>query len=744
MKKILFLFSILLSANMIFAQSIGLKIGDVDITGLNPNDTVEIPIILTEITNGPLNEIWGWGFYFEADEAYLDWLGTPNAPAGGVSFYNPALPWSLGTFQMAQANNEMAWLGGDGGSAFEVGTMTLPITLATFRFKLVAVPPVLPHPIGWVGLADDANAGKDLGGWLKVGITEVYYNYYFENFPVSVWEDGSLFSGGVVPTPTDWTGAIDEDWGKPGNWTFGVPTGDPEQVVTINATGKAAPVIYGIVVAGTLNLVAGQLSIAPGGGLTTNGVFTNNGVLYMYNNDGTPGGEGKSGSYVNMLPNAGTGSFLYDRDVFCSGQAWNSNDPFGWHYISSPIAGFTTDNIPDYFVNAWNEPATGVDPDFPWVHYGYDPYVNPCLAWPTTPMLPLDAWSVNFDPAYPYPAICSGLPAGPGSVVPFTGPFTALNDGPYSAPATAAGGHAYAGWNFYGNPYAASLDPSLFTWAGFDNGTWGVAMWSEDCTAGNYIYSGLGNGYANFVGPTQGFFLLTTGATSFALTGAERVPTSAPSIYKDEVTNLVTLEASRDEISDVTYIRFMDDMEAGKDVADFPKLFSTAEGLAQIYTTALGEQLAINALPETPVVPMGFTSVTSGEYTISAIETSDFANVVLEDRFTGEQTDLLASSYTFTYTVNDDPDRFFVHFTPLGAPELSAASIQIWSNDHKIYVQAPEINGDIVVFNMMGQEVIRTEIEPGLNILPVSDVNTYYVVKVVSSDVARTGKVYVK
>ena len=46
-----------------------------------------------------------------------------------------------------------------------------------------------------------------------------------------------------------------------------------------------------------------------------------------------------------------------------------------------------------------------------------------------------------------------------------------------------------------------------------------------------------------------------------------------------------------------------------------------------------------DALPYTPIVPMGFTSVTSGEYTISAIEANDFSNVVLEDRFTGEQTD---------------------------------------------------------------------------------------------------------
>jgi len=545
------------------------------------------------------------------------------------------------------------------------------------------------------------------------------------------------------PVPTDWTGAVDENWEIEGNWTAGIPTGDFDQVVTIDATTKAAPVIYGSVVAGILNLIAGQLTIAPGGDLTTTGLFTNDGHLQMSN---------LLGVSASFWPQAGlattaAGTFQYDRDVFCSGQAWNSNDPFGWHYISSPIAGFTTDDIPDYFVNAWNEGATGVDPDFPWMHYGYDPYVNPCLAWPQTPMNPLDAWSVNFDPAYPYTATCgTSLPPGTGNIVEFGGLFTALNDNPagYSAPATAAGGHAYAGWNFYGNPYAASLDPALFNWTGFDNGTYGVAMWSEDCSVSNYIYSGLGNGYVNYVGPTQGFFMLTTGATTFALTGGERAHTSAASIYKDEVTNLLTLEAAGDGTSDVTYIRFMEDMEAGNDVADFPKLFSTSEGLAQIYTTALGEKLAINALPATLVVPMGFTSVTTGEYTISAIETSEFADVVLEDLVTGEQTDLLINSYTFNYTVNDDADRFLVHFTPLGIGDNLANSINIWSNDHKIYVQVPEITGDIVVFNMMGQEVIRTEIEPGLNIIPVNDRNSYYVVKVVSSDVARTGKVYVK
>ena len=54
------------------------------------------------------------------------------------------------------------------------------------------------------------------------------------------------------------------------------------------------------------------------------------------------------------------------------------------------------------------------------------------------------------------------------------------------------------------------------------------------------------------------------------------------------------------------------------------------------------------------------------------------------------------------------------------------------------------VTGDMVVYNMMGQEVIRTDIVSVETQIPVSDVNTYYVVKVISDSNAVTGKVYIK
>jgi hypothetical protein len=139
---------------------------------------------------------------------------------------------------------------------------------------------------------------------------------------------------------------------------------------------------------------------------------------------------------------------------------------------------------------------------------------------------------------------------------------------------------------------------------------------------------------------------------------------------------------------------------------------------------------------------MGFVANGAGTYTIEAIETSEFANVVLEDGLTFVQTDLLNGSYTFNYTEGEYP--FVIHFTPLGTPEHDANSINIWAANQTIYVQAPATNGDIVVYNMMGQEVVKTAIQPGLNVIPMENVNTYYIVKVLGSDITETGKVFIK
>jgi len=717
MKKLLIVLSFLLSANFMIAQSISLNLPEIDMTGKVPGDKIDIDIYIDAMT--PAAQIWGFQLFFNVPAGSLTWDGTINVPMPGVLYLNPLFGTTIGAFQMNFVNNQMGWLWGDGGSYVILDGQTFPVKIATLRFTYQN-PPLL-GPLSW-----QITKGVDNGGWMVKGKSDVYYNDFFESFPEQTYADGSMFipSGG---TPGLWTGAVDSDWFNPGNWDDGnVPP--PGINIEIPNVGKAAfPVIIGgPVVVGTLNiaplasLTLGCASGGPCGELTTLGLFTNNGSFSM----DTEALNGYSATFIDQGGLAGAGMFYYTRDMLCTGTMGNSTDP-NWHYVAAPIDGFDTWDMFDYYVNAWDQP-TGFWNQVEGIAHNY---AGP---GPQIPLAPMDAWSVNYALDY----TCNVQYPGTGLDLEFMGPAPAVHSGPYAKP-FGYGATGYQMWNMIGNPYPSGLDMSLISWS--PSMVQGAAYW--DGCFGGYVYWTPALGTYSMA-PGLGFFTEATAPGLFTLTGAERAH-GADWFWKSEVTNLVTLQATGNEKSDLTHIRFMENASpAFETTGDFHKLF--VDGSPMIYTTAGADMLAVNVLPETPVVPMDFTSTVSGSFTISAIETSDFANVVLEDRTNGVQTDLLTGSYTFNYTVGDNVNRFFVHFTPLGTPELAANSINIWAADHNIYVQAPATTGDIVVYNLMGQEVVRTDIEAGLNVIPMTDVNTYYIVKVIGSDITETGKVFIK
>lgn len=522
----------------------------------------------------------------------------------------------------------------------------------------------------------------------------------------------------------EWTGDAGTDWNDDGNWLDGsYPTLADDVLIPAGVTSGNYPDFGGYEAeCNNLEIESGaSVTIQTTGGLNAAGVVLCDGEFMMYSDAGFRNGG------IDPLS---AGTFLFDRliEPYPAG-----NEFLGWHYIASPITGFENWDIYNYWVNWWNEPAAG-DPDFPWVHMEGSPTI-PCDPAPLMAIGDMEGWSVKQD----YDYLCNATNPGTDDHILFQGDFADVHaDVDYTRAYTNTGGHSAQGYNLMGNPYPSWIDMTDFT---------GLNVHIWDGSADTYL-NWAGGGDFTEIPPTQGFFVYE-GLPGTPLAGDLTIA-KANTVYgtqafqKSEMNEVVLLATGNDK-QDKTYIRFSEEATAAYDNSgiDAYKLFGSGTA-PQIYTVTNGEEFSINTLDETPVVPMSFFAAQSAEYTIEAIETGEFANVVLEDRFTGEQTDLLTDSYTFSYTVNDGAERFFVHFTPLGIGEDLAASIDIWSNDHKIYVQAPAINGDIVVFNMMGQEVIRTEIEPGLNTIPVYDNNSYYIVKVISSDVARTGKVYVK
>ena len=80
-----------------------------------------------------------------------------------------------------------------------------------------------------------------------------------------------------------------------------------------------------------------------------------------------------------------------------------------------------------------------------------------------------------------------------------------------------------------------------------------------------------------------------------------------------------------------------------------------------------------------------------------------------------------------------------------GNPELKDNSIRMWSYEQNICVSVPETTiGNIVVYSILGQEVIISDIEPGLNVIMVNKVNAYFIVKVITRNNAVTEKLYIR
>jgi hypothetical protein len=522
------------------------------------------------------------------------------------------------------------------------------------------------------------------------------------------------------PTDNNWTGAVDNDWFNPGNWSMNVVPTNEDVVIPDVGTKAPFPVIFtGSATTGAITISPmASLEIAPTGDLTANGLVTNDGDLLI-----TSDATGFSGSFIDNAGVAGTGMFYFTRNITNSSPKFN---PTGWHYLSSPVNGFDTWDLFDYYVNAWNEPGDA------WVHVeGASPF---CIPGPQIAMGDLDAWSVKYDMNY----TCAAVNPAQGMDIDFMGTMADYRNGSYSAPVTFTGGNVYAGYNLVGNPYSSSVNPATFTWGpNMNQSTYYWDGWA------NTYYSWAG-GIGSMVPPTQGFFVSAFGADNFALAPANRAHETTQYFYKNEISNLLKLKAEGNNYSDVTYVRFHNEATAGFDkVWDAYKLISNVPEVPQIYTTLGGTNYSINAVESTDAMPMAFSAGVSGNYSISIEENNDFDVVYLEDLKTGKMHDL-STAYEFSYNAGDDANRFVIHFGQISLDNAQNGIVVYSYNNHVYVYNANNLQGEIAIFGMMGQQVTTAKLEGGLNMIALNDVNNYYVVKVLTESTVVSEKVYIK
>jgi hypothetical protein len=305
------------------------------------------------------------------------------------------------------------------------------------------------------------------------------------------------------------------------------------------------------------------------------------------------------------------------------------------------------------------------------------------------------------------------------------------------------------GWNLVSNPYPSAIiidetggnpEPLNDMPAGFDKQIQLYITGNTNLT-GSYQPVNIAITQAANIALGQGFWVrVTTPGTTPAWTLGQGHRTTASPTYFDVnplIESHLKVNVSGNGFADLSNIYFVKGAEAGLDIYDGNK-WSSATGQPTLYTKAGEEVMGINSLPslsETMAVPMGLTPGANGNFTFTFEDIASFpqtAMIYLEDLKLGTMNNLRDNAtYEFAANLNDNPDRFMLHFQPglqaevadqdcdnAGSIELTQPAPTVWStyevkgNDNNVYATGTNLTGTLTVSNLPAQEYVVTVTHP--------------------------------
>ncbi|MBN3034997.1 MAG: T9SS type A sorting domain-containing protein, partial [Bacteroidales bacterium] len=511
-----------------------------------------------------------------------------------------------------------------------------------------------------------------------------------------------------------WQGTTSTNWNAKGNnWDGNGFVPDASDIVTVPGTVTNWPVVNANSGCHDLTLSSGTaLIVTPGNQLNVNGTLVNP--------------EGINGLLLQSS-SSGTAALLhYTPGVQATHERYIAADQ--WHYISSPVNNCVSQVYLDIYLKSFNEP------DSAWT------YIVPT----TVPLNNMQGYA-TYSP--------TGLLGN--TTVYYQG---ALNLGNFSRTTTYTTGasHFSKGWNFVGNPYACPIDWDRTGWTR-TNINDKLRIWNP--SIGNYGSYDAGvpqNGVNNIIPPHQGFFVECNNAGGGTIGVSNNTRWYFYKAFmKDDGqpvhAECIRLSTGGNGYSDETLIRFNENASPGHDDMDSPKWYGL-EAAPQLYSFGTENHIyCVNAIPSTEgneVIGIGYRINTTGSYTITAegLENLDASVPVwLEDRLTGDIVNLREQfDYTFLYSTGEPEHRFNLHFAvPYGIGEENASLISIYSSGQEVYVSVPETGGEILIYNVMGQEVRREPVTSSLNRITLEPTG-YYVVRVINGERLATRKVHIQ
>jgi hypothetical protein len=411
----------------------------------------------------------------------------------------------------------------------------------------------------------------------------------------------------------------------------------------------------------------------------------------------------------------GTASLLHNNlNVPVTVERYITGIAEDWHFLSAPVS--------DQSISGdWNPSGTYGNGT------GYDLYIfnEPTPCW---------TYQLNMTLAPTWPSIhpTSNFVTGRGYLYSTqasnpTKEFVGLlNNGTINYPVTSESPDlVIQGFNLVGNPYPSSVDwksssgwsrtPLVSSGGGYD-------MWIWNPASNNYgVFNSAGNagtnGVTQYIAPSQGYFVRAVTNGNISMSNLVRVNEGASNWLKGEREPSKNLKIRKTSSKGNGYDEVLLQFGFLQNEAGARKLFSENALAPSAYLNDSKNNLSVRYLTDTiqnSKIPLSFQAGEDESFSLSVgNETTAFKILLLEDKKTKTVTDLkLTSTYLFEGNLNDDLDRFIIHFkeTPIVTEGLPIAIF--YDGEHiNVDLSLVEEATTIQVFDMLGRLVLETERE---------------------------------
>lgn len=314
----------------------------------------------------------------------------------------------------------------------------------------------------------------------------------------------------------------------------------------------------------------------------------------------------------------------------------------------------------------------------------------------------------------------------------FPGVFTGLPNNGDITKAITYNGSALFGYNMIGNPYPSTIDAQAFIDANTTNIESSLYFWRKinnplDLSTAYAVYNALGSTATassdipnGTIQVGQGFFVKAKSATNVTFTNAMRLGTPSTQFFKTKQVverNRMWLNLTNTAgFFSQALIGYATDANNGIDIFDAKYINDSPIALTSIINneeyTIQGRPMPFNPGDE---VALNFKTNVDGYYTIALGHFDGlFAkgqDIYLKDNRTSAETDLKASSYTFTAAAGVDNSRFSLKYQKtlkVDAKAFNENSVRVYKYKGALYVNSGNLAiSNITVYDLQGRLIVE-------------------------------------